>query len=547
MKLPRLLAFLLFSVLMSNSVSADGRPNVIVIVADDLGWNDVGYHGGDIDTPSLDRLAREGAQLDHFYTTPICSPTRAALMTARNPMRLGIAYGVVMAWDTIGVHPDERFMPEAFLEAGYQTGMVGKWHLGHAQQTYHPNERGIEHFYGHLHTEVGFYPPFANQGGKDFQINGVSVPDDQIPEDAYETFLLADEAQRYIKERDPERPFFLYMPFIAPHTPLDAPQELQDKYKDINTDLAPARSEDTDRTRRISKLMMQPSARPMYAAVVDAMDQAIGQVLDTLDEQGIADNTIVLFFSDNGGAAYSVGGADNAPLRGGKGDTFEGGIRVVSVMRWPGRLPAGSVIKQDMTVMDVFPTLASLTGVNVGPSRKLDGRDMSQALIEGKDIRIEEPVFFASETPIYGHFNLTLFDDHWKLVQVVDQDQLTADVTYYLFDRKADPFEYENLAEKHPDIVRDMAAQIRRWRALYPINGTRSHLVPPPGWRAPLDWASYPLPLDNMQASPAPGMPPAFALPILDRQHGERGRLIYDCEARWWSFGFCRRDEKRER
>ncbi len=533
--------------MLALPAQADDRPNVIIMVADDLGWNDVGYHGGDIDTPSLDRLAREGMQLDHFYTTPICSPTRAALMTARNPMRLGIAYGVVMAWDTIGVHPDERFMPEAFLEAGYQTGMVGKWHLGHAQQTYHPNERGFEHFYGHLHTEVGFYPPFANQGGKDFQINGVSVPDDQIPEDAYETFLLADEAQRYIRERDKERPFFLYMPFIAPHTPLDAPQELQDKYKDINTDLAPARSEDTDRTRRLAKLMLQPSARPMYAAVVDAMDQAVDRVLDTLDEQGIADNTIVLFFSDNGGAAYSVGGADNAPLRGGKGDTFEGGIRVVSVMRWPQRLPAGSVFKQDMTVMDVFPTLADLTGIEVGPSRKLDGRNLSPALLEGKPMPIEEPVFFASETPIYGHFNLTLFDDKWKLVQVVDQDQLTADVTYYLFDRKADPLEYENQAEAHPDIVRDMASQIRQWRALYPINGTRSHLVPPPGWRAPLDWASYPLPLEQMQASPAPGMPPAFALPVLDRQHGERGRLIYDCEARWWSFGFCRPDSKRER
>ncbi|MBT3868223.1 MAG: sulfatase-like hydrolase/transferase, partial [Gammaproteobacteria bacterium] len=320
-----LLGITMLSALTLGAAYGQDRPNVIVMVADDLGWNDVGYHGGDIETPSLDRLAAEGIQLDRFYTTPICSPTRAALMTGRNPMRLGIAYGVILPWDNIGVHPDERFLPEAFLDAGYQTAMVGKWHLGHAQQSYHPNERGFEHFYGHLHTEVGYYPPFANKGGRDFQQNGVTINDD-----GYETFLLADEASRYIRERDPGKPFFLYLPFLAPHTPLDAPKELQDKYKDINTDLAPARSQQTDGTRRMAKLMLRESARPMYAAVVDAMDQSIGKVLDTLDDEEITDNTIVLFMSDNGGAAYSIGGADNAPLRGGKGEVFEGGIRVVS-------------------------------------------------------------------------------------------------------------------------------------------------------------------------------------------------------------------------
>ena len=147
--------------------------------------------------------------------------------------------------------------------------------------TYHPNNRGFEHFYGHLHTEVGFYPPFSNQGGKDFQRNGVSI-DDQ----GYETYLLADEVSIYIRERDRDRPFLVYMPFIAPHTPLDAPVELQDKYKDIETYLPMARSRQTDDTRLISMVMLQPSARPMYAAVVDAMDQSIGRVLDTLDQEG---------------------------------------------------------------------------------------------------------------------------------------------------------------------------------------------------------------------------------------------------------------------
>ncbi|KEI69334.1 sulfatase-like hydrolase/transferase [Endozoicomonas elysicola] len=537
---------LLMSSLLSLSSIADERPNVIVMVADDLGWADVGFHGGDIDTPSLDSLAEEGMELSRFYTTPICSPTRAALMTGRNPMRLGVAYGVFMPWDTAGIHPDEHFLPESFLNAGYQTAMVGKWHLGHAQQSYHPNDRGFEHFYGHLHSEVGYYPPFASQNGRDFQVNGQSIPDDALGEENYETFLLADEVSRYIKERDKEKPFFVYMPFIAPHTPLSAPQALQDKYKDINTDLPPARSPDTDNTRTISKLLLQPSARPMYAAVVDGMDQAIGKVLKSLEDEDIADNTIVMFFSDNGGAAYSVGGANNAPLRGGKGDAFEGGIRVVSVIRWPEKIPSGKKMDQIMTIMDVFPTLAEAAGIKTGNTRALDGRSLWPSIIEGEEAPRDEYVFFASETPIYGHFNLTLFNDEWKLVQVVDQEQITTTVINHLFKISEDPYEYNNLADQHPEIVAELSSQMRQWQSLYPVNGRRSQLVPPPGWRAPLDWADYPVPLEKLQAKAAPGMPPEYALKLLDMQHGERGRLVYDCESRWWSFGLCVRNSRSE-
>ncbi len=518
------------------------QPNVIVIVADDLGWADVGYHGGDIDTPSLDRLAAEGVQLHRFYTTPICSPTRAALMTGRNPMRLGIGYGVILPWDNNGVHPTERFLPEAFLDAGYQTAMVGKWHLGHAQQTYHPNNRGFEHFYGHLHTEVGYYPPFANMGGKDFQRNGVS-----IEEEGYETFLLAEEVSRYIRERDQSKPFFIYMPFLAPHTPLDAPRELQDKYRDINTDLPPARSQQTDFTRRMATLTMRPSARPMYAAVVDAMDQGIGQVLTTLEEQQLADNTIVLFFSDNGGAAYSVGGANNAPLRGGKGEVFEGGIRVVASMRWPARLSGGAKMDQIMTVMDVFPTLMEAAGLAPGPHLPWDGNSLWPAISAGARAPREDYVFFASETPIYGHFNLTVFDEEWKLVQEVEQDQLSTTVTSHLFNIGDDPNEYNNLAAEHPQVVAELAEQINAWRALYPIHGTRSYLAGPPGWRAPRDWSTYPRKLDDLQTSPARSMAPSESIEtILDFQHGERGRLIYGCTRPWYLAGLCGKQEMQE-
>ena len=520
------------------SGATEAQPNILVMVADDLGWADVGYHGGDIDTPSLDLLAEQGVQLNRFYTTPICSPTRAALMTGRDPIRLGVAYGVILPWDNIGVHPDEHFMPQSFQGAGYQTAMVGKWHLGHAQMTYHPNNRGFDHFYGHLHTEVGFYPPFANQGGKDFQLNGVSINDD-----GYETYLLADEVSRYIRERDKNRPFFMYMPFIAPHTPLDAPQELQDKYKDIDTDLPPARSRQTDDTRRMATMMLQPSARPMYAAVVDAMDQAIGRVLQTLEEEGIADNTIVLFFSDNGGAAYSYGGANNAPLRGGKGETFEGGIRVVSLLRWPAMLGSGKQFDQIMSVMDVFPTLAAAAGIEAGSTFELDGRNMWPAIAQGEAVPLEKPLMFASEIPIYGSFKFTAFDESWKLVQEVEQEQLSVTVTNYLFDISKDPNEYNNLASAYPEVVEQLSEAIHEWRALYPINGTRSELVPPPGWRAPRDWASYPIPLEELQDESNTGMAPTPSiLRVLDWQHGSRGRLEYNCSSRWWSGGVCIRE-----
>ncbi|MDA9837705.1 arylsulfatase [Luminiphilus sp.] len=530
-----ILAVIAASILASAQVTAAERPNVVVIVADDLGWADVGYHGGNIDTPSLDRLAEQGVQLNRFYTTPICSPTRAALMTGRDPMRLGVAYGVIMPWDNIGVNPAEHFMPESFGAAGYQTAMVGKWHLGHAQMTYHPNERGFEHFYGHLHTEVGFYPPFANVGGKDFQVNGVTADDE-----GYETYLLADEVSRYIRERDTQKPFFIYMPFIAPHTPLDAPAELQEKYKDIDTDLPPARSNQTDSTRRISKMLMRESARPMYAAVVDGMDQAIGQVLNTLDEEGLSDNTIVLFFSDNGGAAYSYGGADNAPLRGGKGETFEGGIRVVSLMRWPEKLQGGQIFDQVMTVMDVFPTLADAAGVDPLNTFEFDGSSLWPSISEGTMHTREDMIMFASEIPIYGSFKLTAFDNTWKLVQEMEQDQLSTTVTNYLFKIADDPNEYNNLAAEYPDIVVSMSKAISEWRALHPVSGTRSVLIPPPGWRAPKDWASYPRPLEDLQSDTTLGLVPSeLYLRILDMQHGQRGRLMYGCSERWWSLGFC--------
>ena len=513
-------------------------PNIIILYVDDLGYGDVGEYGAaGVLTPNIDRLARGGLKFtDAYSTAATCSPSRYSLLTGRYAFRRNAS---VLPGDAPLMIPAGSATIASMLlqRAGYRTAVVGKWHLGHSQQTYHPNERGFDDFYGHLHTEVGYFPPFAAQGGRDFQRNGVSINDE-----GYETFLMGDEASRWIRDRDKAKPFFLYVPFLAPHTPLDAPADLQEKYADLVDDRAPTRSRESDRSRMMGKLTLRPSARPMYAAVVDAMDQAIAQILDTLDEQGIADNTIVLFFSDNGGAAYATGGADNAPLRGGKGDTFEGGIRVVSVMRWPQEIPAGEKFGEISSVMDVFPTLAGAAGVTPGSQKDLDGRNLWPAIQgQAEPPALDDYLFFASETPIRGSFSFTAFNEEWKLVQEIRQGFLSADVTNFLFRIDEDPHERNNLAMENPSVVARMSDALQRWRLLYPVSGTRSELVPPPGWRAPLDWATYPRPVASLRPEPAPGMPPEGALAPLDWMHGEGGRLIYDCEP--WGFlqgGLCR-------
>ena len=363
-----------------------------------------------------------------------------------------------------------------------------------------------------------------------------------IDEDGYESFLLADEAVRWIEQRDADRPFFLYLPFLAPHTPLQAPPDLIEKYRSLNDNTEASRSR-SDRTNLIASLTLQDSARGIYAAVVDAMDQAIGQVLAVLDATGQADNTIVWFLSDNGGATYASGGAYNYPLRGGKGETFEGGIRVPAVVRWPDRLAAAQRVDSIMTAMDLYPTLAAFAGVSTAGGFRLDGRDLSKAVAGESDARRRDLVFFAAETPIRGHFSLTAFNDDWKLVQEVQQGLLAAEVTNHLFRIPEDPYERLNLAEQHPDRVADLAEAIRRWRLLHPVNGTRSNLVPPPGWRAPKDWAAYPIPIESLQATEAPGMPPPEARLPLDMMHGEGGRLIYNCTPRPWLLGACLKND----
>ena len=475
-------------------------PNVVIILADDLGWADVGYHGSDIKTPNIDRLAKEGMRLERFYATPICTPTRSALMTGRDPIKLGVANSVLMAWQSGGVSPEEKFMPESFKAAGYETAMVGKWHLGQAAQAMVPNSRGFDHFYGHLNTQVDYFKhEFAN--GHDLQQNGKSVRRDG----EYATDIHGEEAARFITEsRDKTKPFFLYVPFLAPHSPIEAKDEDISKYpRRLDTPMAPKKT---------------------YAAMVDSMDQAIGRIMTALDKEGVADNTIILFFSDNGGFANY--GADNSPLRGGKLEAFEGGVRVTAVMRWPDVLPANSVNDAVISVMDIFPTLAAATGVPTGTVKEIDGIDRWNAVLGKGDRWRGSPLVWTSNIPVYNLFSYGVLNGKWKLVQTVDHQRRSTSVETMLFDVDSDPNEKTDISAAHPDQVKQLTKILDARLAEHPVGGLYVQIAPNPGWRAPKDYADVVIPAEQENVEPYEGFG-SLASRVLQQRYGEKGRINY--------------------
>ncbi len=430
------------------------RPNILIMLADDLGWNDVGFHGSEIRTPHIDRLAAQGVRFERFCSFPLCSPTRSALMTGRNPIRFGVVYATIEPFDPHGVPVEEHFLPQSLKAAGYETAVTGKWHLGHTHRKFLPNARGFDHSYGHLNGRIDYYTK-DREGGYDWHRDCKT-----LREEGYSTELIAREAVRLIESRDRARPFFLYVPFNAPHAPLEAPPRYMDHYAGIR-----------DEDRRI------------YAAMVEYMDDGIGRILAALDRQGMARNTLVFFFSDNGGQTGQ--GGNNAPLRGGKRTAYEGGVRVPAVLRLPGRLPAGSISRQLWTVMDLFPTFCAAAGVTPRNTLPFDGQNMWAALLSGKT-EPRRDVFFGTGNE--KRWNYAFYENEWKLVREVLPKDGSATSELYRVDE--DPREQDNLAASYPGIVRDLAARVDRWRALYPKDGIyEPKKTAPPGRSAPKQWA----------------------------------------------------------
>ena len=478
----------------TDAVLGESRPNILIILADDMGWNDVSMHGGSIPTPNIDRLAAEGLELQRFYTNPKCSPSRAALLTGRDPLKLGLTYATVYPWNPFGVALSEHFIGESFRDQGYETAMVGKWHLGHHIPAHHPNNRGFDWFFGSLNTG-GDYFTHANQGGFDLQRNGASVPD---LVGQYNTDLYTAETVHWLREvRDKSKPFLLYVAYKAPHSPFQAPPELVEEFGHV------------------------------YPAMMVSMDRGIGRILDALDQEDVADDTIVLFFSDNGA---TQGGGSNEPLRGYKLSTYEGGIRVVAVMRWPAVLDAGTVSEQVITSLDLFPTLASAAGVDVLAERELDGEDLWAALESGRVVDHGD-IFYAAENFLGREFSFSVLRGSMKLVQHVKQTFEDVDVVNELYDVREDPNESRDLADQRPELVSELAAALADWRRQHPYAGSHTQLVPHPGWRAPLDWAEMMrlngLNIDERHDDNLYGAGTPATRGLIDDAYGDRGRLVY--------------------
>ncbi len=393
----------LASLLTADLAQASSQPNVLIIVADDMGWNDVGYHGSKIQTPNIDRLAKEGMQLERFYVHPVCSPTRTAMMTGRSPARFGITNP--LGGDR-GVPLDERFMSSAFQTAGYQTFAVGKWHLGAVGDDYSPLRRGFDHFYGFRNGFIDYYA-HTFEAELDWQRDGVA-----LKEDGYSTDLLAAEAVRVIEKCDRVKPMFLYLPFNAPHDPVQAPEALIEKYRSLGG---------RDRSN-------------IYAAAIDVMDQAIGRVLAALEKEGMTKNTLVLFFCDNGAKSISVvQGEGGLALRGSKGSLLEGGVRVPAVLRWPDVIPPGSRCEQMISALDLLPTLTAAVGIPHGSEKPLDGFNVWPAIRANK-VMARSPLVIAGSR---GQF--AVLDDPLKLITGADGAEL-----YHV---RNDPTESHNLAD----------------------------------------------------------------------------------------------------
>ena len=396
-----LLACLAF---IADAAAQTAKPNIVVLIADDMGWNDVGTRNAKMVTPNLVKLAKEGVELRRFYGYPVCSPARAGLLTGVLPRRLGLV-NIIMPGQA-GITKATPTLPGKLRSAGYATSLIGKWHLGNQNPA---TSVGFDHFYGFMGGEVDYLKHTDMRGRPDWQRDGK-----QIEESGYSTYLFADEASKQIRDRDKARPFYLQVAFNAPHVELAAPEDLVAKHKSDG----------------------------LYGAVVEGLDIGVGRILATLDEQGLRDNTLVIFVSDNGATRRN---GSNAPLRGYKSSVDEGGIRTPAIIRWPQRVPAGVKLDQPVAIIDLFPTIAAAANLPLTSELKIDGVNQWPAVAGGKPL--PRPPFLVASADI------ALFDGDWKLVET-NAGQRT------LYNLKADVSETKDLLAAQPELAAKLGAQL---------------------------------------------------------------------------------------
>lgn len=464
--------FLLLAVLFSACKGEPGQEapdpkapaNVVIIFTDDQGYGDVGVFGAsDIETPNLDRMARKGLKLTNFYAAqPVCSASRAGLLTGCYPNRIGI-HNALMPGSQVGLNPSEETLAEILSDQGYRTAIFGKWHLGD-QPEFLPTRHGFDEFFGIPYSN-DMWPLHPLQGPV-FDFDPLPLYEQETIVDTLQdqTLLTREITRRSVAliEENRDQPFFLYVPHPQPHVPLYVSDRFRGK-----------------------------SGRGLYGDVIMELDWSVGEILDALGRNGLEDNTLVIFTSDNGPwLAYGNHAGSAGPLREGKGTSWEGGVREPCLMQLPGRLPAGATLEQPVMAIDLLPTIAGLTGASL-PEKPIDGKDL-WPLLTGASTEHPQPAYF-----FYYRVNElhAVRQGDWKLVlphryrsmqgQPPGRDGLPGSYTYFelpeaaLYNLASDPSERQNLAGDHPEKVAELMALVRSMRsrlgdALSGVEGTEN-------------------------------------------------------------------------
>jgi len=448
MKIRILSMAIAFGCLASLSVvaqqqKAKGRPNVLIIYTDDQGTLDAHCYGAnDLFTPGIDRLAKEGVRFTGFYAAaPVCSPSRASLLTGRYPQRAQLDGNASSHEGKDGMPGSQYTMAEMFKDAGYTTAHIGKWHIGYTPETM-PNQQGFDYSFGFMGGCIDNYSHYFYWDGPnrhDLWRNGKEIWEDGkfFPE------LTAQEVNSFLeKNKDADKPFFLYWAINLPHYPLQGEEKWRQYYQHL------------------------PSPRDKYAAAISTMDEKIVQVLQKLDQMGMAENTIVVFQSDQGHSTEERtfgGGGYAGPYRGAKFSLFEGGIRVPAIIRWKGHLPVNQVREQFCANIDWFPTLAGLCNITL-PQRKIDGKDI-QTVIRSEKATSPHDIFFWQSQGTKESPQWAVRHGEWKLLhhpQTAKASEMGTD-ELFLVNIKQDSTETKNLATQYPEIVSKLKDQYNDW------------------------------------------------------------------------------------